>query len=1191
MTRLPQDGNVQKLIEESRAGVAAPLQPVIEPDPLPEQDRPSFGQTVGDAIISDTTIGDAMRLFAPTSLVPDPSFRLDDDDVWAYHTRDIPPAYQSMVAGSLNAQHAEQNRIFALDLAERRDRLQQAGIGGAVARISVSMLDPLALAIGAFAAPLTISSKASRLANMVRVGLVTGATEAAFETARANVDPEIGIGDIALTASVASLLGGGAGAIFTQGGRRVDEAAEYAREIQSRAELHDLEDLYRNEIFGVGAASPNDPAFRTNIIEARKRLAKRLSPEGRERYKDFLSGVADKRLFRKLLDMASDGTPDPEFDASLASKLGDDELADIARRASGHDSIVSPVESDLPSPDPLTLNISNLSGNDRQRGGVADQLLSALPFSTVDAAGRRVRGRTPGMYRKLIRSMIDDRIRPEGGVTTDSAELFAYRHRDRLIGGSLLQNDRIMKQWARTRGERVTPFNVDRMRAEFSQQLGQARVDAFHGRKIADPGLAKASSEMDLRYGELVDIAKRNGTPGYDEITNEPGFMPRFYDDNRMRNVMQLHGEEGETLIKDLIAISVRTGYETTNNLADSSGIPWERIAEAVFNRHVNGEPNVRINVSRLVDQDNLAEGIGVREQVRDILHQADVVDENQVDQILYQLTGEATPRISDRAKRRLLADHDTYVTLPDGSPLRFRDIIVTDADENFRRYTNQILGESAESRILQTFSKLADDEVGVAVDTAGLADDIADEPVSVRGQRYSSFASLRSDMARRLKEAGMRDSDIEEHIQTLDIARARYMGWTPPQAAGRGTRLFFERLRKIGQVRHAGKFAFAALGDAALIASRTNTRSLIRAVPGIFEMADILRNDKSGQSRDEVVKFLQSVTGQGYQPAAYGRTSRYDPLADEIGNTLFDRVLDKGSRLINTPLNIVDQRMRRIALRAGAQEFSDLAWSGRTPNAKKLAQMGLTSDQAKDIADDIKSFGTFNKSMRIVEIDHQRWNAEKPATMARFTLAMQQWTRTSVPEFGTGSLPQVFNSSGWQTMLQFRSHMIGTYTSLLRADLANNQYATAAIGAMTSGFFGALTYIAGVATYNPERAGELLAPGELVKVMVQRSAYSSIFPSAYDTLAGPAPFIDPVFTYRNSGLTSGVVSTESSPALSVFSDVFKSIDAISDAIDGSDVYTQKDLDRAARLLPFSSFPGVQAAARLAGRAIGLPEE
>lgn len=91
-------------------------------------------------------------------------------------------------------------------------RLAEAGILGVAGRFGLNVLDPVGLAMSAAAAPLGIASKASRLRNAVRTGLIAGGENAAFEAALAAGSMDRDSTDVVVAATLGFGLGNLVGA-------------------------------------------------------------------------------------------------------------------------------------------------------------------------------------------------------------------------------------------------------------------------------------------------------------------------------------------------------------------------------------------------------------------------------------------------------------------------------------------------------------------------------------------------------------------------------------------------------------------------------------------------------------------------------------------------------------------------------------------------------------------------------------------------------------------------------------------------------------------------------------------------------------------------------------------------------------------------------------------------------------------
>lgn len=113
-----------------------------------------------------------------------------------------------------SAAHAMRIREVLLGEQAMRNRLAAAGWQGGVMQLAAAIIDPVAIGADAatfgLAAPAIYGSKASRLARVVRMGLVTGTTQAGIEAYIASQDPTRDWTDVVQAFAIAGGIGAGA---------------------------------------------------------------------------------------------------------------------------------------------------------------------------------------------------------------------------------------------------------------------------------------------------------------------------------------------------------------------------------------------------------------------------------------------------------------------------------------------------------------------------------------------------------------------------------------------------------------------------------------------------------------------------------------------------------------------------------------------------------------------------------------------------------------------------------------------------------------------------------------------------------------------------------------------------------------------------------------------------------------------
>lgn len=295
MTRLP-DGRIapkpRQLLSERE---------INQQRMLEDQADPGLYGMLGHAANSDHLMPWLLNALERDGLPDDPNFKgvFADDKLAQAMTKDLAPDYWEELLDARSLQEAQIIRRRLLDVQESRRQLEQMGYGGVALRMGASLLDPAAFAVGALTGGGSfIAQGSTRLARMGRAGLVASASNLPVDAALNDLDPTMGVSDVAVGAVASFVLGGGVGALIP--------AARKAKLVRDA----ELEAAFGGPSQAMGSASRFE-----------------LSPEGREMNAGVPGNIeqwkADANEFLDAVDANVDSAPNLDVMIDQALDVGD----------------------------------------------------------------------------------------------------------------------------------------------------------------------------------------------------------------------------------------------------------------------------------------------------------------------------------------------------------------------------------------------------------------------------------------------------------------------------------------------------------------------------------------------------------------------------------------------------------------------------------------------------------------------------------------------------------------------------------------------------------------------------------------------------------------------------------------------------------------------------------------------------
>ncbi len=215
----------------------------------------------------------------------------------------------------------------------------------------------------------------------------------------------------------------------------------------------------------------------------------------------------------------------------------------------------------------------------------------------------------------------------------------------------------------------------------------------------------------------------------------------------------------------------------------------------------------------------------------------------------------------------------------------------------------------------------------------------------------------------------------------------------------------------------------------------------------------------------------------------------------------------------------------------------------------------------------------------RITRFDPSAWDDSEAATL--FIAATARFgTRTSnIADFG--SVAPWMTKEVAKTLFQYRFFMYKSYRNALSRGVALHDFDTFREWSM-SALFAGLSYVGVEYAYSlgqddPEKyREERLGLDQFAKAAYQRSSFSSVTPSIYDTFMQLSQR-DPMFAYGNTGLGRSWFSAESTPSVSLITNAVRGVQgSIGAATSSEQEFGQSDARAWSKIIPFRRVLGVK---------------
>lgn len=279
---------------------------------------------------------------------------------------------------------------------------------------------------------------------------------------------------------------------------------------------------------------------------------------------------------------------------------------------------------------------------------------------------------------------------------------------------------------------------------------------------------------------------------------------------------------------------------------------------------------------------------------------------------------------------------------------------------------------------------------------------------------------------------------------------------------------------------------------------------------------------------------------------------------------------------------------MQRWAAVSAVQKFVNIAKSGKVPSAKRLADLGMSPEDAERVAGAIRDEIAAGRGVveeahwltgrRVRDVRINEWSDQQAASI--FVDTIDRWSRRVVQTNDLGSMHPWMTREAGKVILQFRTFNIVAWEKNLLHTVQQRDAEALTRVAYTS-MLAALTHV----VYHYSRSigredaqayrDEKLSPGAITAAAIQRAGWASLLPGAVDSawhLSGG----DPIFVERMTGLSTGFGLDSNPTSDLLLRGAPAAVRGVGRAVRGREGFTQTDAGAWVRLLPFHRSIGVR---------------
>lgn len=1017
-----------------------------------------------------------------TQFPDDPTYQLDQAKLDTL-SEGLDPDLRAVFAQANSQQHADYLRQVALGTMERRNTLAAAGFGGTAAHIAGSIADPAALAVGVVSGGVgtfALGVRATRVGRLVQAGLVAGVPFAGLEATRMGEEPSIdnvdlfkaGLGGFGMGAAgeaarglsrLPRALSVGAGASLPVAGFDAAFTQEDADNIAVNATIQFL--------LGAGTAVIHSPkeykAFENVIKDAQFRdvAGMPLTPEGKTYFKDQIDAAVSAELAK--------GTDAQGGGAAYAS---------------------NPVFANNPPRNPQTkggwgLDLSNV--------GDAPQAMSKVAgIPTSFTMGDFVSNSEVSSHR-LNSNMLspDPLLKSDGTPSHISSAEWKKARTNAFVAESDRKWDELYGDYASK--NRGTAMDYAAWRKEVTKAVRDPNPNP-------DPSTQAATQAAAKYFRTILETMKEHRVKGADLVEPDDLYATRVPIRSEIDLKAAYFGEDVllRVLAKAHMEVSPKTTPEIAAKLANVLRKVWGTVHDGTD-----------VQRGRILNPDQ-------REKLIEAL-QKEGLTPAQIEDFTFQFSGKAEEKagVITRLQHRVPLNEKYFEDIYDANGTFLGRLSVEDLFENdisvlMRIAANQGFGASAMAEVYRRNSI----DGHAPIDTfdawiAKLKKDARD-----MGRVAPNGDILPGDAANiaKLELMGKMVAGIPIRDHTATTIAANVLN----------NMQVFRLLSNVGTgIQNAGEIVQSI--------SEKGLRATYAAIP---EVPSIIGNIISGKVDDSILREIE-LLGIGVDHVVH----QYRPNATmEDGVRVgLQKIEVQSARMarIGTNLSGISYTQTAISKLSADMIMNDWAWrsvDGKAPSLRRVKSLGF-KDQAdfqsvltemKKPGNSIIEKGAFG-SYKMIRLNMDNWN---PAIASKFRVAV-------LKEAGRLTLAgNAASNAKWMTtpigklIASLRTFAFGSWRNKMLFELqmrdriaGQNVVLMTATGAL---LYAARIYAESQVDDDPEKyRRKYLSPEKVAAASFSRAAWSSMVPTAVDTVVHDFMRYDPIFSpSRSTNLAGGTV-------------------------------------------------------------------
>lgn len=503
---------------------------------------------------------------------------------------------------------------------------------------------------------------------------------------------------------------------------------------------------------------------------------------------------------------------------------------------------------------------------------------------------------------------------------------------------------------------KVSPMKQRASMEEFSQNVTRVRRGdtqvLLDNPDIAEE-LTKASSNLEKLFKTFMDLAKKAGVKGAEDVIDTGNYVTRVWDTDAIRTA---HGKHGEGIYEAL------SGAFNSDKLRALSPIEKVTKAKTFVDTILKLEFSTAFQDLHLHagDEKSLREALITPERgVPELApHEIDALID-----VLFEAKDAAKAAEGSDAgrtgtlKHRMNFNENYAHVMDDGSTLRFSDLLENDSRIIVDKYVNSMAGHIAAAEHMGIYSP-------------------------------ADFAKqIREAEELHLKEGALKsDSSKFNTAKTLvEDAYATLIGRPKSIQIFSKTDRALNAMRAITRSTMLGQLGIPALFEAKNAIANTSLRAFALHSP---EFTGILNSLRAGHTpTNQLVQDIQQFIGLGLETkAGYARQNSITEFTYDKKLTKFENFANDASHFTNriSGNGVITDATEVLSSMMEVQKHADWA-TGKVPITEsqrlRMVGQGVSYDDLDDVLAQLKNHTEFHESGAVKSIDYEKWKETSPQT------------------------------------------------------------------------------------------------------------------------------------------------------------------------------------------------------------------